>query len=151
MKTLSKPVLLLLLCLTTAAGFSQSLIAKPKIFSQFPDVISCSSAALSNTFSAPAGKNITVTFSKDFTFSGIVTSNVIKYSNLQSITIQLPEYNNAVFHLSKQMSENKSILYTGRIINQNAYDGYELRRDEKGNYELKKIQTETVLQDCFIH
>ena len=151
MKTPLKHMLLLMLCFTFAAGFAQSNKAKPNIFSQFPETISLSTETLSNSFTATKGKNITLAFSKEFTAAGTVSSNILKYGSLQTMTILLPGFNNAVFHLSRTSDAKKSLSYTGRIISNQSGDAYILRQDEKGNYELKKIQTDTVLQDCFIH
>ena len=38
--------------------------------------------------------------------------------------------------------------YSGRIINPAAADGYLIRRDAAEQYQLAKISTENVLQDC---
>lgn len=148
MKSLSKIMLMLLLCLSTAAVYSQGNSSKPKMFSNFPDVIGLSKSTLRDAFTATEGKNISLQLSSNFNFSGVVISNQIKYSNLRSITIKSSALNNAIFHLSQVTNEDNSISYVGRILNTNAADGMEIKKDAAGNYNFHKFETKNILQDC---
>jgi hypothetical protein len=121
---------------------------KPKIFSNFPDIINCSESELSKVFSASVDQNVTLSFSDNFLFSGAVTGNVVKYANLQSAVIKSPVFGDAIFALSKITNANGSINYIGRIINKKYFDGYELKKNELNNYQLIKIETDKVIQDC---
>ena len=70
---------------------------------------------------------------------------------MQSAIIRSPVFNNAIFHISKRTNPDNSITYVGRIINQNYFDGYELKIDAFGNYHLIKIETDNVIQiDSFL-
>jgi hypothetical protein len=40
------------------------------------------------------------------------------------------------------------VSYQGRIINKNYFDGYELKKNAAGNYQLIKIEKENVIQVC---
>lgn len=146
MKPLSKTLLVLLLCLTTVVSFSQ--ITKPNVFSQFPEVIDCSVTQFSNAFAAREGETITLSFSNNFIITGKVISNLQKYANLQSMTIQVPAYANAVFHLSKQTNDDNSTSFVGRILSTEARDGYEIKRDAIGDYKFQKIEEEKIRQLC---
>lgn len=149
MKRLTPYVFVLMVCLVSSAGFSQVTgTAKPKQFSNFPDVINCSEAELSKVFISSAGQNISLGFSDNFIFSGAVISNVVKYTNLQSANIKSPLFHNSLFNISKRINEDNSISYVGRIVNKNYFDGYELRKDAGGAYQLLKIETDKVIQDC---
>jgi len=149
MKSLSKLSFTLLLCLTTAASFSQTLPAtKPRIFGNYPNTINCSVSEFSNAFTAAEGQRIILSFSDNFTFSGTIISNVVKYSNLQSITIRSDQSEKTIFQLSKQINDDNSVSYVGRILNPTASDGYKIKRDDAGNYQFEKISAETVLQEC---
>ena len=147
MKRLTPYVLALLLCTTSTMGFSQT-AAKPKQFNSFPDVINCSEAELSKIFTSSPGLSISLSFSDNFSFAGPVTSNVIKYSNLQTANVKLPTFNNSIFNISRRINKDNSITYVGRIINRDYFDGYELKKDVAGNYKLIKIETDKVIQDC---
>ena len=148
MKTL-KTLFSLLLCLTTAATFAQkSDPTRPKAFAGFPDKISLSKNILQNTLNASQGEEVIVAFSNDFHFKGIVLSNLKKYDNLQSVMIKSPAFGNAVFQLSKITNKDKSISYSGRIINPDIADGYELKKDKDDNYSIVKFETKNILQDC---
>jgi hypothetical protein len=139
----------LLLCLTTSAGFSQTTsLAKPKIFASFPNTINCSVSEFSNAFAVPEGQHIMLSFSDNFKFSGTIISNVVKYSNLQSMTIHSDLSHNTVFHLSKQVNDDNSISYVGRIMDATASDGYQIKKDMAGNYKFEKVDSERILQEC---
>lgn len=149
MKPLSKLIYTLLLSLTTAAGFSQSAITvKPRIFEGSPKFINCPASEFSNAFSSTEGQHITLFLSGNYKFSGTVISNIEKYSNLQSMTIRSDAAENTIFHLSKQINEDNSINYVGRIMNAAAADGYEIKKDEAGKYIFEKVETGKVLQVC---
>ncbi len=145
MKPLKTTWVLLLLCLTSGA-FAQT-THKPALFGNQPDRMNCSTINLANAFTASEGDPVTFTFSNNNSFSGRVLSNILKYSNLQSMTIQLTGYNNAVFHLSKQINEDHTISYVGRIMDKDASDGFMIERDGSG-YAFKKINTERIMEVC---
>ena len=149
MKPFCKLMLLLLLCFTTAASFSQAQHAsKQQIFSAFPNTINCSVSEFSNAFTAAEGQHIILSFSDNFKFSGTVISNIVKYSNLQSLIIRSDESGNTIFHLSRQVNADNTISFVGRILNPNASDGYEIKKGLAGNYNFEKLVTEKVLQEC---
>lgn len=150
MKRLTPYVLALLLCTISTMGFSQT-AAKPKQFNSFPDVINCSEAELSKIFTFSPGLSVNLSFSNNFSFAGPVTSNVIKYSNLQTANVKLPTFNNSIFNISRRINKDNSITYVGRIINRDYFDGYELKKDVAGNYQFIKIETDKVIQDCSQH
>lgn len=149
MKSLSKLTFVLLLCLTTAVSFSQTATApKQKIFANFPNTIHCSVTEFSNAFTAVEGQRIILSFSDDFKFSGTVITNMIKYANLQTMTIRSSDIDNTIFQLSKQLNTDNSVSFVGRIINAGASDGYEIKRDLTGNYNFEKLDAEKVLVEC---
>ena len=149
MKRLAPYALAILLCLNSIIGFSQNpTTTKPKQFSSFPDVINCTEAELSKVFTSSTGQSISLSFSDNFLFSGSVIDKAVKYSNLQSANIKSPAFNNSIFNISKRINDDNSITYVGRIINTGFFDGYELKKDLAGNYQLIKIETDRVIQDC---
>ncbi len=149
MKQSAPYALLLILSFCTITGFSQNPnISKPKQFNNFPEIINCSEADLSSIFNTSSGQNISLSFSDNFLFSGNVISNIAKYSNLQTAVIRSPFFNNTIFSVSKIINKDNSISYLGRIINKNYFDGYELKRNAAGNYQLIKIETDRVIPDC---
>ena len=92
MKHLAPYAMSFLLSLIAVTGFSQT--GKPKQFNNYPTVINCTEAALGSVFNAAAGQHISLTFSDNFVFSGNVTSNIVKYSNLQTAVIKSPVFTN---------------------------------------------------------
>ncbi|GAB2815266.1 hypothetical protein [Ferruginibacter profundus] len=148
---MNKPVLyvLLLLLFVTTGSFGQNNATnKPEQFHDFPTVIDCSASLLSSIFNTAAGQNITLSLPGNFLFSGKVTSNLVKYNNLQTAVIQSAVLDNTIFSVSKIKNTDNSITYLGRIINTRYFDGYELQRNTDGNYQLIKIETSRLMQDC---
>lgn len=130
-------------------GFSQTgNNSKPKQFTNFPDIITCSETELSSIFNSAPGQNISLSFSDNFLFAGNVINNVVKYNNLQTAVIKSPAFNNTIFSVSKIINKDNSVSYIGRMINKEYFDGYELKKDAAGNYKLIKMETDRVIQDC---
>ncbi|MGB4843897.1 MAG: hypothetical protein WBP16_05485 [Ferruginibacter sp.] len=149
MKHCAPYALSLLLSVIALTGFSQNNPVKPKQFNSFPDVINCNEAELSKVFNSPSGQTINLSFSDNFTFSGNVTSNIVKYANLQTAVIVSPDYSNTIFSVSKIANDDGSTSYIGRIINKKYFDGFELKRNQSGNYQLVKMETDRFIQDCY--
>ena len=146
MKHYAPYALSLFLSFIVMTGFGQT--NKPKQFSNFPAIINCSEQELARIFTASPGQNISLSFSDNFTFSGTVKSNLAKYANLQSAVIVSPDYSNTIFHVSKIINPDGSDSYVGTIINKNFFDGFELKKSISGNYQLKKTESDRVIQDC---
>ena len=147
MKRFAAIAIMLLLIFVTTTGFSQT-APKPKQFSNFPDVITCTETELNGIFNSSTGQNISISFSDNFSFSGNVVNNVVKYSNLQSAVIKSPAFHNSIFSISRITNKDNTVSYTGRIVNKDYFDGYELKKDAAGNYRLIKMETDQVIQDC---
>ena len=92
-------------------------------------------------FTAIPGETISLSFSEEFAYTGTVLSNEIKYNNLQSVIIKSAAYQNSLLQLSKITNTDNSFSYVGRIINPEAADGFELKK-ENNSYRLQKIETE---------
>jgi hypothetical protein len=119
---------------------------KQRLFSRYSDKLPTKANELDKAFLAPEGAQIKLNFS-NFTFSGVVTSSVKRDHNLSTVIIKSTSLNNSVFSISKRINEDNTITYIGRIINENYADGYELKKDSLGNYELNKIKTESLIED----
>lgn len=150
MKRHAPYALSLLLSFIVTTGFCQNNNPKPKQFSNFPEIVNCSEQELSKVFTTTPGQAISLSFSNNFTFAGTVTSNLTKYANLQSAVIVSPDYSNTVFGVSKIINPDGSVSYVGRIINKNYFDGFELKKNPSGSYQLKKIETDRVIPDCVL-
>lgn len=145
----SYALLMLFICLT-GTGIAQVSSIKPKQFNSFPTVINCSEQELAKAFNANPGQQISLSFSDNFIFSGYVKSNISKYSNLRTALISSPDYANTIFSISKITETDGTFGYVGRIINKDYFDGYELKRNTAGNYQLIKVETDRVIPDCKI-
>ena len=147
MKRLSKQLLAIMLCLITSSGFAQTAKQAP-LFANLPSIINCSVNEFEAIFKATPGSFAKISINNNTSFGGKIVYNEVKYENLQTVAIQSPHFDNAVFSLSKQINADKSITYVGRILKIGSPDGYELNRGEKGNYTLNKIETTDIVPVC---
>ncbi|MDP4283852.1 MAG: hypothetical protein Q8891_05480 [Bacteroidota bacterium] len=120
--------------------------SKPQLFSRFSNKLPTPVTELGKAFEAKVGSRIEIAFS-NLDFTGIITSSVKRYDNLYSVVIKSTSLDNALLSISKRINDDKTITYVGRLINQDYADGYELVKDNEGNYALNKIQTNDLLQD----
>lgn len=150
MKHFAPYALVWLLCTVSVKGFSQGLTTpKPKIFANSPTAFICQQTDFTSIFAAQQGQDVTLSFSGNFSFSGTVVANSIKYNgNLQTVTIRSSTLDNTLLNISKRIDADKSSNYVGRIINMKYFDGYELQRDATGTYQFTKIETDKVVQSC---
>lgn len=133
----------LMLCISISS-IAQS---KKQLFSNKPSQFICQETTLANVFNAQEGQNVTLSCNNDVVLTGKVISQVQKYHNLSSVTIELPDYQNAILCISKQILNDKSINYVGRILQDNAADGYVI--EKMGNsYTFNKINTEKLVETC---
>ncbi len=143
-----KPLYLLVTLLSLCAVTSHAqLPGKPKVFASYPERFICSGEKFNEAFAIAEGYYVNLELTPGFIFRGRVTSNIQRYSNLYSMTIQSIEFENAVFHLSKQIGQDNSITYVGRIMSMNADDGYVLQRSE-GQYIMEKTEEKFIRQVC---
>lgn len=120
--------------------------ARQNLFSRYSSKLATGEKELNKAFNAAEGSQVTINFS-DFSFTGTVTSSVKRYHNLQSVIIKSTALDHSVLSISKRINDDETITFVGRIINEKYADGYELVKDNTGNYALNKIQTDDLLQD----
>ncbi|UEG49508.1 hypothetical protein LK994_12775 [Ferruginibacter lapsinanis] len=133
---------------TLSVVAQKKMIILPAVFNSYPSIINCTSAELNNFFSIQKGGDVNISFNNLLRSKGSVISNQKKYINLQTIVVRLPEFNNAVFSLSKRIDKNRNVIYSGRIINQLNSDGYELKHNSDNSYQFTKFALADILSDC---
>ena len=146
MKPLKKPAIVLLLTLISAVSFSQN--KNVSLFKDVPDQLQCETSQFEKAFAQKQNTFVSFRFGSAFNFSGKILSVTQRYHNLSSLVVESPRYNNALFHLSRQVNKDKSITWVGRIMNSSSNDGFEIKKDAKGNYSLVKINTARLLETC---
>jgi hypothetical protein len=147
MNLLSKSMLVMLCLIFTATSIAQKAIAKQKLFAANPENISLNKSIITDAFSYNTGTSVSIDLSSNFHFVGTVISNQQKYDNLQTIMIRSSENNHSIFQISKITNIDKSISYAGRIINDDAADGYAIKNNN-GIYSLQKFETDKILEFC---
>ena len=149
MKSLTTTICMVLLTLFAVTGYSQRRQAvKPSLFTNLPATINFTESQLNDLFIAAKGQPVNLATLNNFILTGSVASNTVKYSNLQTIIIALPAFKNTLFSLSKQTAQNNKNTFVGRILNPFYNDGFELKHDAAGNYQLIKINTEKIFVNC---
>ncbi len=148
MKILSK--IFVLIAFISCANYSHaqsSRILRPDLFGGFSQKIATPVSELNKAFSAKQGTSIALKLNDNFSFTGIVYSSIKKYNNLSSVIIKSPALHNALLSISRRVNDDNTITYVGRIINEQYADGYELKKDNEGNYSFNKIRTTDLIQD----
>ena len=102
---------------------------------------------LEKIFTLQEGKTIKLSLGENVGLTGVITSSIQRYANLQSVIIKLNNLDNTVFGISKRTNDDNSITYIGRIINTKYSDAFELRSDANGNYFINKKQTAELIED----
>lgn len=147
MKMFSNMLLGTLLTLISVACFAQKTDGQQKLFAAYPETVNLDRSLLTNAFNYSKAAVVTFQFSSQFTFKGTVVSNEKRYDNLDIMIIRSADDNNSLFQLSRITNEDKSISFSGRILNSGSADGY-IMKNTAGNYFLQKIQSQRILEPC---
>lgn len=151
MKSVRKTTLTLVVCLfACCSAFSQQTGSnKPALFTNFPSNLAISELSLQNILSLQRDNSTTLQFGNGFNFPCKVISNEMTPGHVKTVIVRSASFDNALFQLSLFTDENGATNYTGRIMNVRAADGYVLQKTSSGTYELKKFETDNVLETCF--
>lgn len=128
---------------------AQAQATKPSVFNAYPSTLSISESALQNLFNFNANQETVINFGSNFLFPCKVLRNETKYGNMQTVIIRSSAFDNAMLQVTKIINRDQSVVYKGRIINERAADGFEIIKKPSGLYELKKFETDRILEPCF--
>jgi hypothetical protein len=149
MKNIFKWYGIVVFALVTQTSIAQqSRAAKPTLFSHFPSTITCTEEQLGNLFSISPGKNIKLSLPGNLVLEGPVKSKISKYGKMETMTVQLPGFDNMLFSVSKALDENNNTFYTAHLFNNKYADGYQLKKGGKNIYHFEKIEMEKMLPAC---
>ena len=150
--SLRKTMLMLMVSLCTYASSTaqQFIEAKPKLFASYPATLNITESCLQNIFSLATHQEAVIDFGNNLLFPCKVVRNEQKYANMQTVIIRSSGFNNAMMQVSKITNSDQSVLYAGRIINEKAADGFEIKRSSNGTYQLQKFETDKILEGCFL-
>jgi hypothetical protein len=148
MKRIYKAVVLFTLLISFNNDKSQIVTERrPPLFAAFAKTINFPKTELEKIFTTPEGRTIKLSLGDNVGFTGVITSSIQRYSNLQSVIIKLNNLDNTVFGISKRTNDDNSITYIGRIINTKYSDAFELKSDANGNYFINKKNTADMIED----
>ncbi len=150
MKSVRKTTLTLVVCLFAyCTAFSQQTgSTKPALFASFPSNIAISEQSLNSILAFPQDYETTLQFGNGFNFPCKVLRNDANNGNVKTVIIRSSAFDNALLQLSLFRDELGVFTYTGRIMNVRAADGYVLQKTSSGTFELKKFETDAVLETC---
>ncbi len=146
MKKYIKTLLAVLLLTASIASQAQTNDARRKIYSSFPQSINIDKNIFGNVLDAKEGREVSLRLSDEFIFNGTVISNFTKYKKLHTVLVRSTENATSILQITLIDSDN-TISYSGRIINSNAADGYEIKNNN-GSYYLQKFETLKILDPC---
>jgi len=120
---------------------------RPELFAAFAKTIDFPKTELEKIFTTPGGRIIKLSLGGNVGLTGVVTSSIQRYHNLQSVIVKLDNLDNTVLGISKRTNDDNSITYIGRIINTKYADAFELKADANGNYFINKKKTADLIED----
>lgn len=147
MKKLHACLLVVVSLLCSATAFTQK-TPKTPLFRAYPDAVNLESDMLERTLSSNTGEVVTLELSAGFTFKGKVISNTQVYHNMQTVVVQSADLDNSLMQVTKITKPNQPSIFSCRIVNQKASDGYSMKPAEQGNLQLKKVATDHMRPDC---
>jgi hypothetical protein len=147
MKLHPKSIFVVLFTIFTATSFAQTGDVRQPLFAAFPSTINLDNTTLIDACTKTIGAVVNYNFGANFIFSGTVIGNENKYDNLQMIVIRSTENAHTFFQISKIKNPDNTISYTGRILNNDAADGYALKNNN-GLYTLQKFESDKILTPC---
>lgn len=139
----------LLLAFLAISGYAQSgkLVHKSH-FNHHPKAIAVTTQELQQLFAIATGKSVQMNLGNTLPLSGTVTKRFQQGTQLETMLIELPAYDNLVFTLSKRNLSNNRFVFIGHLYERNRTDGYELQLNASGHYQLTKVQVATIAEDC---
>lgn len=139
----------LLLAFLAVSGFAQSgKFVHKSHFNNHPKSISVTTQELQQLFAIAAGKSVQMNLGNTLPLTGTVTKRFQQGSQLETMLIELPAYDNLVFTLSRRNLNNNQFVFIGHLYERNRTDGYELEVNASGQYQLTKVQVATIAEDC---
>ncbi len=144
---LSKYLFGVLFSVSCTQAFAQIKDTRQKLYAALPSTISINKNSLDNLLSNQTGKVVSTVLSADFTFEGTVISNITKYNTMHTVMLRSVENPESIFQITKVPNKENTFSYYGRILNNNAADGYEIKNNN-GEYFLQKFETAKILDPC---
>lgn len=147
MKSLTTFALLFFLMIATRS-FAQHDHQRSALFASYPSTITCTEAELSALFQANTGQSVNARLGNVLPINGQVVSKEQRYQNLRLLTLRLPAYQNILLSVSERLDENNRPVYMAHLMDKKYSDGYQLKRQASGSYQLVKIEMDRILNDC---
>jgi hypothetical protein len=141
-------ILLTIATLFAITTQSNAQAGKPSYYANKPAEIAITTTPLQETLQKQVGNTVTIQLSNDFVFNGTVVRSQQRGANVQTVHVKSTEFNGNVLMINKiSNADNTKTIFTGRILNADAADGYEIV-NEGGSYKMKKFNTADILTDC---
>lgn len=149
MLSLRKTMCMACACIVLSLSSIAQQAEKPHLFSAFPSTISITENKLQQLFALRANEETVIDFGSNFIFPCKIILTESKYSNMQSIIIRSTAFDNAMLQVTRITNSTNRVSYRGRILNERAADGFEIKWNPEGRYELRKFETDRILEPCF--
>lgn len=141
--------MLFTLLISLTGGLKAQIVTerRPQLFAAFAKTINFPKTELEKIFNTPEGRTIKLSLGDNVALTGVITSSIQRYHNLQSVIVKLNNLDNSIFGISKRINDDNSISYIGRIINTKYADAFEVKTDANGNYFINKTNTANLIED----
>jgi len=114
---------------------------KPLLFTDLPQKFSVSILAIEKIFAGSSSGNVKIPIDNNRIIQGVISEKLQRSKQLTTINIRLPQYQQALFTISKITGENQKVNYTGRIIHIDYGDVLLLKQENQQLFMLKEKQS----------
>jgi hypothetical protein len=118
---------------------------KPALFSNYSSKINCKPAEIKKFLSLEEGDKTDLSISDNLTLAGTVFS-VVDDGKIRTIQMQVSNFSNAVFSLSRTLLRDKTYSYIGMLMSYEHGDMYMLKY-ENNKFLLEKQEKNNVIMD----
>ena len=119
---------------------------KPLLFADLPSSFTISQPTLEKIFAGSASGNIKLNIDNSRTIEGVIVERFQRSAAVTTVNIKLPQYQQALFTISRIISAGNPAVYAGRVIHISYGDVLLLRQEPDRLYFIKEKQSQLLVE-----
>ena len=119
---------------------------KPLLFADLPPTFGVSQATIDKIFAGSASGNIKLNIDNSRTIEGVIVERFQRSAAVTTVNIKLPQYQQALFTISRIISAGNPAVYAGRVIHISYGDVLLLRQEPDRLYFIKEKQSQLLVE-----
>jgi hypothetical protein len=114
---------------------------KPLLFADLPSTFNVSQPTIEKIFAGSASGNIKLNIDNSKTIEGVIVERLQRSPAVTTVNIKFPQYQQALFTLSRITSAGNPAVYTGRVVHISYGDALILKQEPDRIYFVKEKQS----------